>query len=134
VLEYPQLLLLGAFAGFTIFLGIPVAVLHVSSRKKGFLNAFAIGILIFLIIDVFSSAWYSASNSVVSAISGKTATGNAMIDVLSMFGGLGLGLLGLTLYGRLYLRDTALNRSINQTNVTSIGKTHELQLLNQVNS
>ena len=56
--DYWQLLLLGAIAGFTIFLGLPVARLqHLSPKKKGFLNAIAIGILVFLIIDVFSHAY-----------------------------------------------------------------------------
>jgi len=36
---------------------IPIAALqHLSPKKKGFLKAFAIGILVFLIIDVFSHA------------------------------------------------------------------------------
>ena len=132
--NYLQLLLLGAFAGLTIFLGIPLAVLqNVSSKKKGFLNAFAIGILIFLIVEVFSNAWGSAASSVFNAVSGKGA-GNAVVDLLAMFGGLGLGLLGLTWYGRRYLKDTAPVRSIIQTNTTSDGKTNELQLLHQVSS
>jgi ZIP family zinc transporter len=40
-----------AFAGFTIFLGLPLAVIRsVSPRKKGFLNAFAVEIPIFLVV------------------------------------------------------------------------------------
>jgi ZIP family zinc transporter len=55
LMDYWQLLLLGSIAGFTIFLGLPVTALqHLSIKKKGFLNAFAIRILVFLIIDVFS--------------------------------------------------------------------------------
>jgi len=54
MMDYWQLLLLGSIAGFTIFLGLPLAVRqNVNPKKKGFLNAFAIGILVFLIIDVF---------------------------------------------------------------------------------
>lgn len=55
MIDYSQLLLLGAIAGFTIFLGLPLAVMkNLSMKTKGFLNAFALGILVFLIIDVFS--------------------------------------------------------------------------------
>ena len=58
MIDYWQLLVLGAIAGFTIFLGLPLAGLqNLSLRKRGFLNAFAIGILVFLIIDVFGHAW-----------------------------------------------------------------------------
>lgn len=47
----------GAIAGFSIFLGLPVArVQFVSPRVKAFLNAMAAGILIFLFWDILSHA------------------------------------------------------------------------------
>jgi zinc transporter, ZIP family len=98
-MDYWQLILLGAIAGFTIFLGLPVATLqHVSPKKKGFLNALALGILVFLIIDVFSHAYDSASNAATSAFSGKGPVGDAIIDLVTMFGGIAIGLLGLVFY------------------------------------
>jgi ZIP family zinc transporter len=97
--DYWQLILLGAIAGFTIFLGLPVATLqNISPRKKGFLNALALGILIFLIIDVFSHAYESASNTATSAFSGKASTGTAVTALVTMFGGIAVGLLGLVWY------------------------------------
>jgi zinc transporter, ZIP family len=99
MINYPQLLLLGAIAGFTIFLGLPLALLQgVSSRKKGFLNALAIGILIFLIIDVFSHAWDTASGVAADAYVGKASTGDALLDLSAVFGGIAIGLLGLVFY------------------------------------
>lgn len=99
MIDYWQLLLLGAIAGFTIFLGLPIATLqNLSSRKKGFLNAFALGILVFLIIDVFSHAWESASGAANDAFSGKASTGDAVVDLLALFGGIAIGLLGLVWY------------------------------------
>ena len=63
-MDYSQLLVLGAISGFTIFLGLPLAVMkNLSSTKKGFLNAVAIGILVFLIIDVFSHGYETASDA-----------------------------------------------------------------------
>jgi ZIP family zinc transporter len=98
-MDYWQLLLLGAIAGFTIFLGLPIAMLqNVSAKKKGFLNALALGILVFLIIDVFSHAYESASNAATNAFSGKAPVGNAIIDLIAMFGGIAIGLFGLVLY------------------------------------
>ena len=103
-MDYWQLLLLGSIAGFTIFLGLPLAVLqNLSPRKKGFLNAFAIGILVFLIIDVFSHAWESAEGAANDAIAGKSSLSNAIVSLLAMFGGLGIGLLGLTWYESRYM-------------------------------
>src|SRR6266581_3887426 len=49
--------LLGAFAGATIFLGLPVARMRgLPKAVQGFLNAFATGILIFLLWDILSHA------------------------------------------------------------------------------
>lgn len=99
MIDYWQLLLLGAIAGFTIFLGLPVAVLqNLSHKKKGFLNAFALGILIFLIIDVFSHGWETASTAATNAAAGKGSIENAVIDLVALFGGIAIGLLGLILY------------------------------------
>lgn len=104
-MDYWQLLLLGSIAGFTIFLGLPVAALqHLSIKKKGFLNAFAIGILVFLIIDVFSHAWESASTAASDAFAGKAPIGSALLDLLAMFGGLAIGLLGLVWYEGKYMK------------------------------
>lgn len=103
-MDYWQLLVLGSIAGFTIFLGLPLAALqHLSPKKKGFLNAFAIGILVFLIIDVFSHAWEFASTAAADAFAGKAPIGSALLDLLAMFGGLAIGLLGLVWYESKYM-------------------------------
>jgi zinc transporter, ZIP family len=103
-MDYWQLLVLGSIAGFTIFLGLPLAVLqNLSPKKKGFLNAFAIGILVFLVIDVFSHAWEFASTAAADAFVGKAPVGSALLDLLAMFGGLAIGLLGLVWYESKYM-------------------------------
>jgi ZIP family zinc transporter len=107
LIDYPQLLLLGAFAGLTIFLGLPLAIAQgVSSRKKGFLNATAIGILVFLIVDVLGHAWEPVSDAASGAFVGKAPLEVAVLDLLAMFGGLAIGLLGLAWYGRRYMNET----------------------------
>jgi zinc transporter, ZIP family len=51
----PELLILGAIAGLTIFLGLPIGrVRNPSVPLRAFLNATAIGILLFLLWDVLS--------------------------------------------------------------------------------
>ena len=105
MIDYAQLLLLGAIAGLTIFLGLPMALLpNVSRMKKGFLNALAMGILVFLITDVLSHAWDPTKIAAVAGYTGKGPVADAVIDLLALFGGLGLGLLGLALYEQRYLR------------------------------
>lgn len=96
-MDYWQLVLLGAIAGFTIFLGLPIAVMkNISSRKKGFLNAIALGILVFLIIDVFSHGYEAASSAATDALAGKGTVNAAVVDLLALFGGIAIGLLGLS--------------------------------------
>ena len=52
-----QTLLLGAIAGFTIFLGLPIGRMqNVAAATKAFLAATATGILVFLLWDVLSEA------------------------------------------------------------------------------
>jgi ZIP family zinc transporter len=105
LIDYWQLLLLGAIAGFTIFLGLPLAVLRdLSLKKKGFLNAFAIGILVFLIIDVFSHAWESTEEAANDVVAGKSPLSSVIASLIAMFGGLGIGLLGLTWYESKYMK------------------------------
>ena len=137
MVNYSQLLILGAFAGLTIFLGLPIAVLQgLSSKAKRFFNAFAIGILIFLIIDVFSHAWQSALDTTFSAFVGKSPMIDGATDLLAMFGGLALGLLGLTWYGCRYMSDTPqpIPAGSRVRSSSSGNQKRELQLLQQVSS
>lgn len=104
MIDYYELLALGAVAGLTIFLGLPLALVQrVGQREKGFLNALSIGILIFLIIDVFSHAWEKAGEISLNAFSGTGPAADAVTDLTAIFGGLALGLLGLAFYESRYM-------------------------------
>ncbi len=53
-----QIALLGAIAGLTIYLGLPLGRIRTPMPKlKALLNAIAVGILTFLLWDVLSKAW-----------------------------------------------------------------------------
>jgi ZIP family zinc transporter len=113
LINFLQLVVLGAFAGFTIFLGLPLALLQgVSARKKGFLNALAIGIIVFLIIDVFSHAWNSASEAALLAFKGVASSTDAALDLGALFGGIALGLLGLVAYEMRYMRKMSVTGAV----------------------
>lgn len=98
-----ELVLLGSFAGFTIFLGLPVVLLGISDRVRGFLNAFAVGILMFLIVDVFSHAWDTTTSAAVAAYRGTGPMLDAAAYLILMFVGITIGLLGLVVYERSYI-------------------------------
>ena len=123
MINYAELLFLGAIAGLTIFLGLPLALFQsVSPRTKGFLNALSMGILIFLIVDVLSSACNPTKAAATEAYLGTTYVSVAVQDLLALFGGLGLGLLGLAFYEQRYVRKIALALKPTASSETSAQK------------
>lgn len=104
MINYYQLLILGAIAGLTIFLGFPLALMKASRRTKAFLNALAIGILVFLVVDVFGHAWETTEEAVMSSFAGKAPLLGGISLLITMFGGIILGLIGLALYEARYMK------------------------------
>src|SRR5919201_5388634 len=89
--------LMGAIAGFTIFIGLPVARLKGLSRSmQGFLNALATGILVFLLWDILSHAGAPVEEAIKSA--GKQGFGSFAALSAIFAGGVGAGLLSLTYF------------------------------------
>jgi len=137
LLNYPELLIVGALAGLTIFLGLPIAAVGgVSQKRKGFLNAVATGILIFLTVDVFSHAWQATEYAVTRTVAGSAPVVDSAFSLTAMFGGIAIGLLGLTFYGKRYMRQSFVQSPLSgvtsQTG-NSYGK-QELQLVQQVDT
>ncbi len=105
VMIYLDLLLLGAAAGFTIYPGLMIArIRELPAKTKGMLNAAAIGILLFLLVDVMGDAFSAAGDKVLSAIAGSSSPLSALAYVLLLAGGLSLGLLGLVWFEGRYMR------------------------------
>jgi ZIP family zinc transporter len=97
------LVVFGAIAGLTIFLGLPVAIMkRVSAKIKGFLNAITIGVLIFILIEVLPTAKTYAENAVLATINGSESNGYEF--VFTMIGGLVLGIFGLVFYEMRFIR------------------------------
>jgi ZIP family zinc transporter len=96
----PEITLLGAVAGFTIYLGLPIGRMRNPAPKlKALLNAVAIGILIFLLWDVLTHAW-DPIDAALSSHRYGSATGNAAV----FFGCFGVGLVGLVYFDRYVAR------------------------------
>jgi ZIP family zinc transporter len=94
---------LGAIAGLTIFIGLPVARLRRLSRgTQGFLNALATGVLVFLVWDVLSKA----NEPVARAMGGlRAGNGGEFVVLVGLFaGGLAVGLLALVYANRALTR------------------------------
>jgi zinc transporter, ZIP family len=103
-----RILLLGAFAGLTIFLGLPIGRLrHPAMRLKAFLSAAATGVLVFLLWDVLGAASTPVEDSLRAA---STSVGSwpAFAGLAALFaGGLGVGLLSLVYWDRWLARRRA---------------------------
>ena len=97
-----QVLLLGAIAGFTIFLGLPLG--RVSSLPVGaraFLNAIAAGILVFLLIEVTGHGIEPVEDALKHVTTEGGGTWAAFFGKATLFVALfGVGALGLVYYDR----------------------------------
>lgn len=99
-------ILLGAIAGFTIFLGLPMARLKSPNRAlQCFLNSLATGILVFLLWDVVTKATAPVDAALANAHHGHAGPFAALLALF--VAGFGIGLLGLIYLERLLIRPTA---------------------------
>jgi ZIP family zinc transporter len=88
---------LGAIAGFTIFLGLPIGMLRSTApRLTTALNALAIGILLFLLWDVLSQAWEPVDGALTEHRFGAALGNGALMGAC-----IGIGLLGLLYIDRM---------------------------------
>jgi ZIP family zinc transporter len=94
-----EVLLLGALAGGTIFLGLPLAKLHPPRTLQGFLNAVATGILFFLLYDVLQQAIDPVDRALQ-----HPSTGPFAAYLVALILGLAVGLLALVLFEKRFLR------------------------------
>ncbi len=96
-----NILILGAIAGLTIFLGLPMGrIRKPAPRLKAYLNASAIGVLLFLLWDVLSTGWTPVEDALLSAQKGD-ATWPHFVGLAAIFAaGLTIGLVGLVYYDR----------------------------------
>ncbi|MHB8618905.1 MAG: ZIP family metal transporter [Chloroflexota bacterium] len=98
--------MLGALAGFTIYLGLPVARLKkLAPAGQAFLNALAVGILFFLLWDILSKAIEPIDAALQAARKGHA---NSFVVLVVLFAvGLGVGLLSLVYVKRGFARASA---------------------------
>ena len=100
-----QLLVLGALAGFTIFLGLPIGrIKSASIRLKAALSAMATGILLFLLWDVI----VHGIEPVEAALRSATDEGGSWVDfarlAVTFAAGATIGLMSLVYYDRWFGR------------------------------
>ena len=94
--------LLGFIAGVTIFIGLPIGrVRNASPALRAFLNAIAIGILVFLLVDVLSHAQEPVDAALTAAKVDHSGPWTSFIGLAALlFVGIGAGLMSLAYYER----------------------------------
>ena len=96
-----EILILGAVAGFTVFLGLPMGrVRGGSSRVRSFLNASATGILLFLFWDVLTKGVRPVELALSEATTGVSSPLHFVWLALVFVTSLALGLMSLVYYDR----------------------------------
>jgi len=102
-----QTVLLGGVAGFTIFLGLPVARLKQrTSNMQSLLNALALGVLVFLVWDILSKALDPIEGALKSGMKSGHWGSFASVALMLAFG-LVVGLVGLVMF-----HERAVRRSV----------------------
>ncbi len=105
MLSYLGLLVLGAVAGLTIFLGLPIAFLPHNRLLKGFLNSIATGVLIFLLIDVLHEVVDAVGASAEAVISKSLPASGAVQTVAVVLAGIFFGLLSLVFFEQKFIKN-----------------------------
>ena len=91
--------LIGGVAGFSIFLGLPVArVRGMPAAVQGFLNALALGVLIFLLWDIISHGSAPVQSSLLDLKHGRPGPFLGLASIFAL--GLAAGLLVLIYFNR----------------------------------
>jgi len=94
--SFAETVLLGALAGFTIYLSLPFGRLQtLSTRSKVGLAMFAVGVLAFLLVDIFEHALELVEHPVEEFADGEGGLGKAVGLVLLLGAGFAAGTAGL---------------------------------------
>jgi ZIP family zinc transporter len=100
-LSFAQTALLGALAGFTIYLGLPVARLRLlSPRARVGLAMFAVGILAFIFVDVMEHGFGIVEGKLDEFKDGGASFGHVALLAALLIFGFGVGSAGLGILER----------------------------------
>jgi len=104
-MSLPTTLLLGFIAGVTIVFGLPIGRLRrPAASLRIVLNGIAVGVLLFLMWDVFAAAWEPIDTALTAAHDHSGGLGPIFGYGALFAGGLTVGLLSLVAYDRYLVR------------------------------
>ena len=95
-MSFAETVLLGALAGSTIFLGLPVGRLQIlNTRVRVMLAMFAVGVLAFIFVDVLAHGFEMVEAAVAKLKDHEASFGHAFAFAMLLGGGFALGSAGL---------------------------------------
>ena len=104
-MDFAQAVLLGAIAGFTIYIGLPLGRLKVISDKaRSFLSMISAGIILFLLYDIFIHLEEPIEQALKAAGAGQGSYTDFIALAAIFAAGLGIGLLGLLAFEGRFMR------------------------------
>jgi ZIP family zinc transporter len=97
-------LILGGLAGFTIFLGLPLAFWKtLNTRVRGFLTSVSTGILVFLLVEITAKVVDSIEDLAISTSDGFKTLPDALLYAGIFAAGLFIGLTGLVYFEKRFI-------------------------------
>lgn len=98
-MSFLQTITLGAIAGFTIYLGLPLGRIEkISDRVRSFLTMTSAGILIYILFDIFSHIKEPIEVALKQTLEGKAGAGEVISFLAIFVVGISVGLLGLVVF------------------------------------
>ena len=93
---FAETVLLGAIAGFTIYIGLPIGRFHsVDNRVRVALAMFSVGILAFIFMDVTNHGEAIIASALASFKAGHTGIGHVLGLFALLAGGFTVGTVGI---------------------------------------
>jgi ZIP family zinc transporter len=101
-LSFAETVVLGALAGFTIYLGLPFGRVRVlNNRARVALSMFSVGVLAFLFVDVFQHGFGIMEGAVEQFRAGSQGIGKPLLMTLLVAAGFAAGTAGIAALQRL---------------------------------
>src|SRR5437762_364196 len=123
------IILLGAFAGLTIYLGLPLAFLKKAPQSlKAFLSMLATGVLLFLLYDVISKATEPINGLIEQVRTQHTGGTTLYIDIVLFIFSLLLGLIGLVYFNKHVIARLKSNKPAQAVGGTAAASSPQLAL------
>lgn len=94
-MTFAETLLLAAIAGFTIYIGLPLARMQISGRARLALAMFSVGILAFLLVDVLGHGYEDTEAAVEAFGEDEGSFGHAAALTALLLGGFTIGSVGI---------------------------------------